>query len=138
MYPSDKPLRVVAAVAVRKGRVLVCRRPAGAPFAGEWEFPGGKVETGESDEQALRRELMEELGVEADVFRLLEEHSHDYGDRRVALYFYSVRIRGEVRAIGCEDPRWIRPSETAALPFLEGDALLLEKLRRPGTLEEWS
>jgi len=128
----------VAAVAIRDGRVLVCRRPAGTHFAGKWEFPGGKVEPGESDGEALRREMMEELGVEAEVIRLVGRHDHHYGDRHVALHFYTVRLTGEVKPIDCDDPRWIEPGETGTLSFLEGDAAFLEELRRPGQLEEWS
>lgn len=137
----DRPgtIRVVAAVAVREGKVLVCRRPAGTHRAGRWEFPGGKVEAGESDGQALRRELMEELGVEAEISKLLDRHTHDYPDRRVAISFYAVRLAaGKLRAIGVDEARWIEPDETASLPFLEGDQRFLEKLRSPGRLEEWS
>ena len=136
----EKPrLRVVAAVAIRDGRVLVARRLEDAAFAGMWEFPGGKVEPGETDEGALRRELREELDVEATAGVLIATNSHEYADRIVDLFFYFVRLTGtEPRPLGCSELRWIEPADTGAIPFLDGDARFLESLRAPGALERWS
>src|SRR3954463_9343610 len=84
---KPKPtLRVVAGVLYDPaGRVLVAQRPAGKSLAGCWEFPGGKIERGESGEAALRRELLEELGVEVSLMRPVFELRHEYPERYVEL-----------------------------------------------------
>lgn len=135
MKPS---FRVVAAVAIRDGRVLVARRPEGGDFAGLWEFPGGKVEPGESDEDAIRREIREELGSEVTVGRTVAHHTFEYDDRVVDLHFLTVRLSGsEPTALHPEEIRWVTLEESRQIEFLDGDAAFLEQLRRPGVLEEW-
>ena len=88
---QKEALRVVAAAVIaRDGRVLIAQRPVGKWQAGRWEFPGGKVEPGEDEETAVRRELMEELGVRVDAAQRLMEVVHDYTDRRVAIGLWLV------------------------------------------------
>lgn len=72
--------RVVAALIVRQDRLLVCQRTAGQPMPLKWEFPGGKVESGEQPDEALRRELQEELGIDASVGEEVACLEHRYGD----------------------------------------------------------
>ncbi len=135
---EEDTVRVVAAVAIREGKVLVCRRPEGSSFAGRWEFPGGKVEPGESDAGALKRELMEELAVRAGVGRELAVHTHDYDGRKVEIHFLAVRLEEEPAAVEAAEIRWVVPGELSRLPFLDGDALFVKKLSSPGRFEEWT
>jgi 8-oxo-dGTP diphosphatase len=86
---------VAAAVVERDGRILVTKRPAGVHLEGHWEFPGGKCAAGEAPEQCLMRELREELDADISVGTELLATSHDYGDRRIELHFFSCQLRGE-------------------------------------------
>jgi 8-oxo-dGTP diphosphatase len=123
-------IRVVAAVITRGGRVLACRRPEGVDHAGCWEFPGGKVESGESGPEALRRELREELAIEADVGPLVWTTSHRYPGRPpVAIEFYAVdRFAGDVDEGAFAEVRWALPDSLPALDFLEADRELVAAL----------
>ncbi|MFH1277141.1 MAG: (deoxy)nucleoside triphosphate pyrophosphohydrolase [Candidatus Eisenbacteria bacterium] len=123
-------IRVVAGVARRGRRVLAALRPEGKPYPGFWEFPGGKVEEGESDAEALRREFREELGVEAAVGSEIASYTHEYPEKIVELHFLEiVDLGGEPSAIGVAEIRWVGPVETGSMPFLEGDRKFLEGLR---------
>ena len=125
---------VAAAMIDRDGRVLLQRRPADKAMAGLWEFPGGKVEPGERPEDALTRELAEELGVEVDPesARPATFVSGSVPDRHLLLLLYLVdRWRGEPRALEADGLAWVRPAEMRALPMPPADEPfvdLLEKL----------
>ncbi len=129
---------VVAAVIIRDdGRILVTQRFADAHLGGKWEFPGGKPEPGESDEEALRRELVEELGVDASVGALVVRTEHQYPARdghaakAVCIAFYRASIcSGEPRCIGVNDIRWVTPRELADLDLPEADRPLVEVLSK--------
>lgn len=127
-------LLVVAAIAVREGRVLLTLRGAGTHLAGHWEFPGGKVEPGEEPPAALGRELQEELGVTADVGGPFAFNYHAYPDRRVLLLTYLVTLHGEPRPLGCERVGWFTLPEIAALPLPPADAPILERLQGSGPI----
>lgn len=123
-------MRVVAAVIYDdQRRVLVTQRPAGKALAGEWEFPGGKLEAGEEDAAALRRELREELGVQVTAARALFELSHEYPERHVQLSIWMVEDYAGVPA-GLEGQplRWERPAALRALPLLRADLPIVEWL----------
>jgi len=123
--------QVVAAVAVRRGRVLVCQRAAAKRHPGKWEFPGGKVERGETPARALRRELREELRVDAVVGREIWRTRHCYPGRKpVELRFFSVRsLAGRLRR-GTElaAVRWQPASRLPVLDFLDADRDLVVEL----------
>jgi 8-oxo-dGTP diphosphatase len=123
-------VRVVAALIERDGRVLVTRRHDKGERAGLWEFPGGKVEQGEGEPDALVRELVEELGVTVRVGELYGRLSHDYPDLHVDLALYRAELLPgpEPRALEAADLRWPLRRELTALPFCEADVPLLQKL----------
>ena len=128
-----KTIEVAAALVFRDGRLLITQRPAGGHLAGLWEFPGGKREPAESFEQALQRELMEELGIEVEVRELVESSTHEYPEKSVHLRFFRCAWkRHEPQAIECADLRWIGPDDLEDFQFPAADARLLEKLREPG------
>ncbi len=124
-------IRVVAAVAARRGRVLVCQRSTGQRHPGKWEFPGGKVERGETPAQALRRELREELSVDAVIGAEIWRTRHCYaGGDPVELRFFSVRsLAGRLRRSSeLAAVRWEPAARLAALDFLDADRDLVAAL----------
>ena len=124
-----REMSVVAGIVWREGRVLVCRRPEDGHMPGHWEFPGGKVEPGESPREALRREIREELGVAARVGRLRWKTHHRYPDRGVRLRFYDCEWEsGTARNLGVSGHEWARPSALGDFDFLPADAPLVESL----------
>lgn len=125
-------LTVVAGLIQRDGALLVCQRRRGAAFELQWEFPGGKLEAGESSEMALRRELQEELGVVADIGAELYRTRHHYaGVYSVKLAFHHVaRFSGDPHNCAFEQIRWAEPAQLPMLDFLEGDAELIGLLKR--------
>jgi 8-oxo-dGTP diphosphatase len=123
-------LRVVAAVLFDDaGRVLIAQRPAGKHMAGYWEFPGGKLEPLEAPEQALQRELREELGIELRHCHPLLQLRHHYADRAVELQVFVVdESRGEPSGLEGQALRWV---SIAALPqqrLLPADGPIVEAL----------
>ena len=129
MTPPAK-LTVVAAVIRRNGRLLLAQRPEGVHLPGQWEFPGGKVETGESHEAALRREITEELGVTIEAGPLYMVSEHQYPERTVHLHFFECRITaGEPEAHSAVRLGWFRPEELSELDLPEANRGLVKKLQ---------
>ena len=123
-------LVVTAAVIERDGAYLVTRRQAGVHLEGCWEFPGGKCEPGESHAACLARELVEELGVGADVGDEILSVTHAYSDRVVELHFMRCRLTGTpVPQLG-QEMQWIGRHELRTLPLPPADAELVELLTR--------
>jgi 8-oxo-dGTP diphosphatase len=121
---------VTAAVVERDGRLLVTRRLDGTHLAGHWEFPGGKCEPGESPEQCLARELLEELGVAASVGAEIYRTEYAYDDRRLDLRFFSCALTGEPLPVLGQKIRWVARRQLAALRFPPADAELVELLAK--------
>ncbi|HEX2343316.1 MAG TPA: (deoxy)nucleoside triphosphate pyrophosphohydrolase [Vicinamibacterales bacterium] len=122
-------LTVVAAVVERGGRFLVTRRQPGVHLEGYWEFPGGKCEPAEAHDRCLRRELSEELGVDARVGDRLLETSHDYPDRTVTLHFYRCEIDQEPQPLLKQEIKWATRGELGSLEFPPADAELIRILQ---------
>ncbi len=120
-------LRVVAAVIRRGDAILVTRRPDRPGRPGQWEFPGGKVEAGEREEDALARELQEELGCGAVVGPLLLRHWHRYPEHEVELAFYACAlVPGAAPAsLGVAELAWAAVGTLARYDFLEADRAAL-------------
>lgn len=127
-----QPKQVVAAVLEHEGRVLICQRRADQPFAGQWEFPGGKVEAGETAEAALRRELQEELAIDAEIGCELATVRHQYAEGLfVELHFFSVTtFSGAMVNRIFQEVRWEPRDALRAGTFLEADRGVVEQLRR--------
>ena len=120
---ADGTVQVVAGVLVRGGCVLACQRPPGGHHPGKWEFPGGKVEAGESLQQALQRELREELNVDVTVGPVLWRAEHQYpGRQRFALTFFLVSdYAGAITNGAFTSVCWVPIGALHEYDFLEGD-----------------
>ena len=127
---------MVAAVIRRDGRILVTRRHGHAERGGQWEFPGGKVEPGEAEEAALRREILEELGCPVTVGGLLARTAHRYPDLEVELAFFDCEIPDgdEPRLLGAAAMDWAEPARLAEYDFCEADRPVLPVLSGPRNL----
>jgi 8-oxo-dGTP diphosphatase len=125
---------VTAAIVERDGTFLLTRRPRGVHLEGLWEFPGGKCEPGESHDDCLRREILEELGSDVRVLSEVFQVSHAYEDRIVELHFFRCDILDEPRPLMGQEMQWVTGEELVDLDFPPADAELIELLRwRGGT-----
>jgi 8-oxo-dGTP diphosphatase len=123
-------MHVVAALIERDGRLLIGQRRRGGSFALKWEFPGGKVRPGEPPEQALARELREELGVGANVGPELYRTRHRYAELRgeLLLMFFAARLDAEPQCLAFEQICWAERSRLASFDFLPADRELVARL----------
>ena len=124
------PVEVVAAVVERDGRYLITRRLEGTHLAGLWEFPGGKILPGEQPEDALRRELEEELGVEVAVGELIQTVDWAYPEKSVRLLFFRCALAGEPTPLEGQEMRWVAAADLPTYSFPEADATLITRLSR--------
>jgi len=127
-------LRVAAGILRREEadgpRILITRRREGDSLAGYWEFPGGKLEVGETYPQALRRELIEEIGVETLIGGLYYTLSQDYPKKILHIRFYEAHITGgTLAAREVAEWQWVRPQELANFRFPPADRPLIKKLQ---------
>jgi 8-oxo-dGTP diphosphatase len=124
------PIRVVAAVIERDGKFLACRRAPHKSLAGYWEFPGGKVEAGETDEAALTREIREELSVEVEVGAYLATSLNSAGDIEIELLAFMATLVGpEVTASTDHDEfRWLGAAELDSVTWAPADLPLIHHL----------
>ena len=124
-----QPLIVTAAILEDRGRVLITRRRDDCRHAGLWEFPGGKLEPGESPSEALVRELREELGLPVTVGEIFDVVYHRYDWGPLLLLAYRCQPRHlHIRNLEVAEHRWVAPSRLADFPFLTADLPLLAKL----------
>ncbi len=127
--PPSRAIRVVAAVIAREGRYLITQRRATAVLPLLWEFPGGRVEPGETDSDALRREVLHRLGVEVNVGSLISYVSHPYERYTVDLHLYECTIvRGEPHERNVLAFRWVTSAEFDRYPFTPADEMSMSKL----------
>jgi 8-oxo-dGTP diphosphatase len=124
-----RTIRVVAAVVERDGKYLITQRRASAVLPLMWEFPGGRVEAGETDAQALRREILHRLGVEVDCGKLISFVSHPYDHYVVDLFLYECGLLSDdLRPLAVTDYRWVASSDFDQYPFTPADEASMNKL----------
>lgn len=124
-------LDVVAGIIWQDGQYLAVERPEGTNMAGWWEFPGGKIEQGESRDDALVRELQEELGITPVDFEYWRELIHEYDDFSVRLHFFHIRkYFGEVTSLEGQLMSWVDPTLPPTLDYLPADIVIVEALHK--------
>ena len=125
-----KNIEVVAAI-LRKDNTIFATEKGYGEFKGYWEFPGGKVEPGESLEEALRREIREELQVEIHIEEKFTELDYDYPHFHLTMhcYFCSV-LSGEITLVEATDARWLKKEELNTVNWLPADISLIEELKK--------
>jgi 8-oxo-dGTP diphosphatase len=122
-------LVVVAAIVEDHGRYFVTRRLKGGHLEGLWEFPGGKIEPGESLADGLRRELKEELGTAVEIGAEVFTVTHDYADRSVELHFLSCTFLHAPVALLGQEMRWVQREDLSSLKFPPADDELIKILQ---------
>ena len=125
----DKIVEVVAALIWDKGKFLICQRPANKARGLLWEFVGGKVENGETKEQALIRECNEELAITVKPHDIFTQVKHEYPDITIRLTLFNCSIvRGQLQLLEHHDMRWITPAEIPNYEFCPADKEILKKI----------
>lgn len=127
----DHPVKAIAAAVIReKERICICRRGPGGSCAGLWEFPGGKVEAGETPAACAERECREELGVDIAVGRPLDYVVHQYPEYTVAITFFEARLlRGSPQCSVHEAIAWVTPAELGAYDFCPADRDFIARIQ---------
>lgn len=123
----SNPIRVVGAVFHDGERILACRKKPGKPLEGHWEFPGGKIEPGETPEQALEREIREELNLIAEVGQKVTTTTYEYEFATIELTtFYCTLVDGDLRLTDHDDTKWVTSTEAAHLTWAPADIPAVE------------
>ena len=132
--PRKKKVNWIPVVAgfLRRGEeVLLGQRPENNYLAGMWEFPGGKIESGESPEQALVREFQEELGIECEVGDLKLSVTHNFGDTNILILFFEIRFwKGELKNIHHLDLEWVLPSQLGDKKIPDANRKILHRIQK--------
>jgi 8-oxo-dGTP diphosphatase len=127
---EDAVVPVAVGIILRDNRVLVTRRLEGSHLAGSWEFPGGRIHSAETPEEALRREIAEELGVRIDRATLIHRQSHTYPEREVELHFFlCTGVDGEPSGVEGQDARWVSAGDLDHLPTPAANAEVIRMLK---------
>ncbi len=126
-------INVAAAVFEKEGKILLCQRAEGGNCAFLWEFPGGKIEKGETPKEALAREIKEELEVDIETGEVFSEYEFSYPEKDIYFYFIEAKIlSGEIKLNVHKDFRWLEPAEAWEFPLCPADKPALEKLLKKG------
>lgn len=123
--------QVTAALWIEDGKVFIARRPSGDKLQGKWEFPGGKVEAGETPQECLRREMAEELGIDVAVRDYFGSSIYTYESGCIELMAYFVHYRsGEMNLRAHGEASWVEPADLAAIDFAPADIPLAAALKK--------
>ena len=121
----------VAVIWDETGKILIDKRRSGGSFGGLWEFPGGKKEAGETIEDCIKREVLEELGIEVALEKHLITIEYNYSEIRVKLHVYHCRyLRGILKAIECDEFRWVTLDEIDRFTFPEANEQIITALKK--------
>ncbi len=121
----------MAAIIKDKNRLLIAKRHSKDPLAGKWEFPGGKLEAGETPEECLVREIREELRVDVEIGSFYDDSVYGAKDQAIHLLFYwSEVINGEVTPVVHDEIKWITINELAEFDFAPADIPIVKRLER--------
>lgn len=130
-YLAGHKRQVTAAVIEKDGKILIAQRRKGRILGGRWEFPGGKIEPGETAETCLKRELKEEFGIESDIEKFIIASQFRYCLVPIELLAYRVKyISGELKVNEHEEIRWVLPSELKLYDFMPADRPVVEILQK--------
>lgn len=120
---------VSAGIVIRGGKIMLCQRKPGDRLGLKWEFPGGKLEKGESPQQALERELREELAVETRTGYVFDVHHVPVGDDGlIVLFFFSEILSGEPQTVDCNAVEWVLPADLTGYDLAPADAEVAARL----------
>tara|TARA_B100001971_G_C17841543_1_gene358845 strand:+ start:87 stop:473 length:387 start_codon:yes stop_codon:yes gene_type:complete len=121
---------VIAGIIEKDNKILIGRRGPGEKLSGLWEFPGGKLEDGETHQECLKRELKEEMGIDVKINDLVSEYVYEYPHISYQLYFYSVnQFEGELQFHTHDKIEWVIPEQFDKYDFLPGDEPILDTIR---------
>lgn len=130
-YMSKKIINVVAAAIEKDGKIFCAQRPEGKSLGGYWEFPGGKLEEGESPEEALIREIHEELNSQIEIISFVNEASYDYDFGTVVMKtFHAKLVSGNLDLLEHQDSTWLEPSRLKTLNWAPVDRPAVELLSK--------
>lgn len=131
--PAHRCIKVAAAIITRDKRLFIVQRKPDKPYPLEWEFPGGKLEEGETGEQALVREIQEELNTGINGITLYDTTRHTYPEFTVDLFFYRASLSGvEPHVLEHQQGLWVSPGELTAYKFLAADRGVVDKIIEAG------
>lgn len=123
-------IAVTAAILIQANRILIARRPSDDRLAGLWEFPGGKLETGETPRACLKRELLEEFGIQARIGPFFDETEYHYDHLSIRLLVYQAEIEsGELRPRVHDAVRWVTPAQMSGFHFAPADRPIVTRLQ---------
>ena len=129
MKQLNKTYQVTAAIILKGSEILIARRAPNKHLAGFWEFPGGKIEEGETPQECLKRELQEELGIVVNVGAFFMQNEHHYGDKIIVLKAYECEhISGNIVLSDHDQVKWVEKSEFANFKFAPADIPFLKAL----------
>ena len=132
---AGNTVKVAAGLVFKNDELLISKRPESVHLGGLWEFPGGKLEIGETYEDCVIREIYEELGIEVKVDYIFEEVLHQYGEITVFIKFFICNLqRGEPKKIQCSDFVWVKRNDLGIYDFPSADIKIINRLRNDNAL----
>ena len=132
---AGNPVKVAAGLVFKNDELLISKRPECVHLGGLWEFPGGKLEIGETYEDCVIREIYEELGIEVKVDYIFEEVLHQYSEITVFIKFFICNLqRGVPKKIQCSDFMWVKRNDLGLYDFPSADIKIISRLRNDNAL----